>query len=128
AVPAEPPRPGGGGQRAPPAAPDEPADERQSALDQEAHGDGGGVPAARRQSAKQRVRRFLLVEVEGLRVELTGEGLDLLRVDDTGRAREPPSDGEAVEIEAALSPEFLWFRHRHLPGSSHLHYDSDKPT
>jgi hypothetical protein len=42
--------------------------------------------------------------VEGLRIELAGERLDLRRVDDVGRAREPPSDGEVLEIEAALPP------------------------
>jgi hypothetical protein len=62
------------------------------------------VPAARRQSGKQRALRLLLVEVEGLRIELAGERLDLRRVDDVGRAREPPSDGEVLEIEAALPP------------------------
>jgi hypothetical protein len=42
--------------------------------------------------------------VEGLRIELAGERLDLGRVDDMGRAREPPPDGEVLEIEAAFSP------------------------
>src|SRR4029453_866998 len=95
--------------------PDDAADERQSALNQEAHGDRGGVPAAGRQSRKQRALRPLVVEVEGLRIELAGERLDLGRVDDMGRAREPLPDGEVLEIEAAFSPQFLWFRHRYLP-------------
>src|SRR5262249_52130254 len=103
------------GQLTSPPAPMMPPGERQSALNQEAHGDGGGVAAARRQSGKQRALRLLLVEVEGLRIELTGERLDLRRVDDMGRAGEPPSDGEVLEIEAALPPEFLWLRHPCLP-------------
>src|SRR5262249_57815047 len=28
--------------------------------------------------------------------------------------REPPPDGEVLQIEAAFSPQFLWFRHRYL--------------
>src|SRR5262249_6298927 len=91
--------------------------ERQSALNQEAHGDRGGVPAAGRQSRKQRALRPLVVEVEGLWIKLASERLDLRRVDDMGRAREPPPDGEVLEIEAAFSPQFLWFRHRYLPRS-----------
>src|SRR5262249_28490932 len=121
------PRPGGPGPTDLAARPNDAAGERQSALNQEAHGDRGGVPAARRQSRKQRALRPLVVEVEGLRIELAGERLDLGRVDDMGRAREPPPDGEVLEIEAAFSPQFLWFRHRYLPRSSHLHNDSDCP-
>src|SRR5262249_49611911 len=119
------PRRGGLGRVHPAPRPDDAAGERQSALTQEAHGDRGGVPAAGRQSRKQRALGPLVVEVEGLRIELAGERLDLRRVDDMGRAREPPPDGEVLEIEAAFSPQFLWFRHRYLPRSSHLHNDSD---
>src|SRR5262249_61767452 len=97
------------------ARPDDAAGERQSALDQEADGDRGGVPAARRQSGKQCALRRLLVEVEGLRIELAGERLDLRRVDAVGRAREPPSDGEILEIEATLSRDFMGLGHRYLP-------------
>src|SRR5262249_27766314 len=103
------------------------AGERQSALNQEAHGDSGGVPAARRQSGKQRALRLLLIEVEGLRIELTGERLDLRRVDDMGRAGEPPSDGEVLEVEAALSRGFIGLGRPFLPPCSHLHDASDYP-
>src|SRR5262249_40469241 len=109
------PRPSGPGPTDLAARPDDAAGERQSALNQQAHGDRGGVPAARRQSGKQRALRLLVIEVEGLRIELTGERLDLRRVDDMGRAGETPSDGEVLEIKAILTPEFMWFRHRDLP-------------
>src|SRR5262249_18330919 len=121
------PRPGGLGPVDLAARPDDAPGKRQSALNQEAHGDRGGVPAARRQSREQRALRPLVIEVEGLRIELPGERLDLRRVDDMGRARESPSDGEVLEIEAAFSPQFLWFRHRYLLRPSHLHNDSDWP-
>jgi hypothetical protein len=39
------------------------------------------VPAARRQARKQATLRRLLIEVEGLRVVLSGERLDLRRVE-----------------------------------------------
>src|SRR5262249_32288457 len=77
--------------------------------------DRGGVQATRRQPGKQRALRRLLIEVEGLRIELTGERLDLRRVDDMGRAGEPPSDGEVLEVEAILPLDFKRFGHRDLP-------------
>jgi hypothetical protein len=63
--------------------------------------------------------------VEGLRVELAGERLDLRRVDDVGRAAKTPSDGEVLEEEAILPFDFKRFGHRYLPAlDSHLHDDS----
>ena len=44
------------------------------------HGNGGGVPAARRQSQKERVPGAVLVQMKDLRVELPGECLDLFGV------------------------------------------------
>src|SRR5262249_8675256 len=73
-----------------------------------------------------RALRLLVIEVEGLRIELTGERLDLRRVDDMGRAREPPSDGEVLEKEATLSRDFRGLGHAYLPRlESNLHHDSD---
>src|SRR5712664_3843566 len=48
------------------------------ALDQEPHGDRGGVPTAGCQSAEERVARRRLIEMEGLWIEGGGKGLDLL--------------------------------------------------
>src|SRR5829696_6873442 len=51
------------------------------ASDQEPHCHGCGVPAASRQSAEHRLLRGLLVEMEGMRIEVGGEPLDLFLVD-----------------------------------------------
>jgi hypothetical protein len=51
------------------------------ALDQEPHADRGGVPTAGGQSAEEGVARGLLVEMEGPRIEVGGDGLDPLCVD-----------------------------------------------
>src|SRR6185295_9265606 len=48
------------------------------------HGERRGVPAARRKAAEERLLRGFVVEVEGLRVELRGEGLDVLGRDGDG--------------------------------------------
>src|SRR5213593_4484164 len=50
-------------------------------LDQQPHGDRAGVPPAGGQPAEDRVARGVLVEMERLRVELRGKGLDSLLVD-----------------------------------------------
>src|SRR5262249_34966319 len=106
--------------------PDDAAGERQSALDQQAHGNRGRVPAARRQSGKQRAPRRLVIEVERLRIELAGERLDLRRIDDMGGAGETPSDREVLEIETTLSRDFMGLGHAYLPRlDSNLHDDSD---
>jgi hypothetical protein len=83
------------------------------------------MPAACGQSGKQRALRRLVIEVEGLRIELAGEGLDLRRVDDVGRAAKTPSDGEVLQVEAILPRDFNRFGHRYLPAlDSYLHNDS----
>ena len=58
----------------------EPAGERRAAFDHELHGDRRRVPAAGGEAAEHRVFRRRLVEMEGLRIELPGEGLDLRRI------------------------------------------------
>src|SRR5262245_4080206 len=51
------------------------------ALDEQAHGERRGVPAARREPAENRAARRLLIEMERLGVEFSGETLDLLLLD-----------------------------------------------
>src|SRR6185312_3752490 len=46
------------------------------AVDLKPHGDGGGVPAAGRQAAKETVLRRFRVGVEGLRIIIARESLD----------------------------------------------------
>src|SRR5437660_8242853 len=60
---------------------DDPPGGLQIAFDQQPHGDRGGVPTARSQSAEARVARNRLGEMERLRIELGGEGFDPLRVE-----------------------------------------------
>jgi hypothetical protein len=60
---------------------DAPSDGR-ATLNKQPRGDHGRVPAAGGEAAKQRLGGCLLVEVEGLRVELAREPLDLVRVHD----------------------------------------------
>jgi len=84
------------------------------------------VPAARRQSGKQRALRRLLIEVEGLGIELAGERLDLRRVDDVPCAAKTPSDGEVLEVEAILPSISSSSGTRTSPAlDSYLHNDSD---
>jgi hypothetical protein len=53
--------------------------------------------------------------MEGLRIELARERLDLGRVDDMGGAGKTPSDGEVLEVEATLSRDFMGLWDRYLP-------------
>jgi hypothetical protein len=85
------------------ASPDDTAGERQAALDQEAHGNRSRVPTACRQARKQCVLGRLVVEVEGLRIELTGKSFDLLLINDMGSAGEAPPDVEIIEIDPILT-------------------------
>src|ERR1700730_12766181 len=84
------------------ASPDDTAGERQAALDQEARGDRSRVPTACCQARKQCVLGRLVVEVEGLRIELTGKSFDLLLIDDMGFARKALPDLEIIEIEPVV--------------------------
>jgi len=72
--------------------PDDTAGDRQTALDQKAHGDRGSVPTACRQARKQGVLGSLVIKVEGLRIELTGKCFDLLLINDVGCACEALPD------------------------------------
>ena len=69
--------------------------------------DRSRVPTACRQARKQCVLGRLVVEVEGLRIELTGESFDLLLINDMGSARKALTDVEIVEIEPIVVAEFL---------------------
>ena len=55
---------------------DDTACERQSAFNQELHRDRDGVPSARGETLEEGPGRGRLVEVKGLRIELSGEGFD----------------------------------------------------
>jgi hypothetical protein len=61
------------------------------AFHQEPHGHRRGVPAARGQAAEDAASRRRVVQVEGLRVELAGEGGDVVRAH-----REPPGGAVAL--------------------------------
>src|SRR5262245_47180350 len=88
------------------AEPDEPACDRH-ALDNEPHCYGGGVPTARDQSLERRSLRKLRIEVKWLRIELSREGLDLLRIDSVRAAREALANLKVVEIEQCLPAALL---------------------
>src|SRR5262249_54270425 len=60
---------------------DDAADRLELALDQEPHRERGGVPAARGEALEDRGARGRFVQMERLRIELCGEGLDLLYID-----------------------------------------------
>src|SRR5215831_15002878 len=80
------------------ARPDDAAGDRQPAVIEQAHGDRRRVPAAGGKPLKEGMP-CRLVEVEGLRIELAGKGLDLVRVQRMGPAGEFLTDPEIVEIE-----------------------------
>src|SRR4029077_14282254 len=48
-----------------------------------------------------------VIEVEGLRIELTGKFFDLLLINDVGSARKALPDVEVIEIEPIVDAEFL---------------------
>src|SRR6266851_6931336 len=95
------------------------------ALDQESHGDRGGMPTAGCQSVEERVTRGLFVEMEGLRIKGSSEGLELLRVDPQPPRAEPLPHGKVFEIALShghFSPLYTngaWPRpaHRAKPGA-----------
>ena len=82
-----------------PAAADYASREGRGLADEQFHGDGRDMPAARRQAAEKRVLRRLFVEMEGLRIELFRESLDLLGFDAMGTGGEAPPGRDVVEIE-----------------------------
>jgi hypothetical protein len=75
----------------------------QVAVDQEAHGEGRGVPAARGQALEERGPGRVVIEVERLRVERGGEGLDRFRVHPEPWRPILLSDHEVLEIQACHS-------------------------
>src|SRR5262249_51659829 len=68
------------------------------ALHQQPHRQGGGMPAARRETAENRVLRCLLVEMEGLRIELGGEVFDPLCIDAQSSGGECLAYSEVFEV------------------------------
>src|SRR5712691_13318565 len=115
---------------------DEAASGREIALDQESHGDRGGVPTAGCQSVEERVTRGLFVKMEGLRIEGSSEGLDLLRVDPQPPGVEPLPHGKVFEIALShglFSPLYTndaWPRpaHQATPGAARSPLQERKPT
>src|SRR5438270_12083672 len=81
---------------------DDAAGGAEAALDEKTHGKRGGMPSARRQAAEERVAGSGFVEMERLRIELGGEGLD----------------------RGCVQPKR--FRHELLSGSEFLEPDHDR--
>src|SRR6266446_5073411 len=97
---------------------------REIALDQEPHGDRGGVPPAGGQSAEDGVTRRCLIEMEGLWIEGGGKSGDLLRIDPQPPGAERLPHGKIFEIalsHGSVSPLYTrrgaatsqWDRTRH---------------
>ena len=78
---------------------DESAGDGEATIDEEAHGDGGCVPAAGDLFAKKGCLRGLGIEVKGLRVELLSEGADLVEFHAVGSALETLADVEVFEVK-----------------------------
>src|SRR5262245_11015059 len=88
---------------------DNAASRREIALDQQPHGDRSSVPPTGGQSAKYGVACRRLVEVEGLRIECSGKGLDLLCVDPQPPGAERLPHGKIFKIvlsHGSLSPVY----------------------
>src|SRR5580658_2843200 len=83
------------------AAADDPAGRAEGALDTEPHRHRRGVPAACGEAVEQALARRILVEMEGLRVELRGEGLDLGCIDPARFGAELLADRKILEISHA---------------------------
>src|SRR5262249_45799619 len=81
---------------------DDTVGKRQTALDQKAHGDRRGMPAARHQAREQRVLGGVRIKMEGLRIELAGERCDLRGIDAMGSADEALSGFEIFEVKLAV--------------------------
>jgi hypothetical protein len=60
------------------------------------------MPAASRETGKERPGRGILVEMKGLRIELSREPFDLFGIEVVRRAREGLADMQIVEKEMAL--------------------------
>ena len=99
-------------------APIEPPANLDLAIDDQPHREGGRVPAAGDQAAEEGRRGRRLVEVEGLRVELGGERLDLVRIDRDGPAPECLAHGEVFQIAFLGHVSFLRNGGEHPPAES----------
>src|SRR5262249_32999592 len=82
-----------------------------AALGHQPHGDGGRMPAARRQAGEERILRGLFIEMEGLRIELAGERLNLPDIQFIRGVGEARADVEIVEIEPVARVALRCIRH-----------------
>jgi len=78
---------------------DEAAGEWRTTLDIQTHRDRGGVPTARRQALEERALSGMLVRVEGLRIKLNRECLDLRFVKPMRSAGKALSDMKIVKMQ-----------------------------
>src|SRR5262245_6169663 len=69
------------------------------------------MPAACRQAGEQRALGGIFILMEGLRIELRGEGFDLSYVDDMRSAGEALADMQIVEIEPPVCGSRVGFGH-----------------
>jgi hypothetical protein len=78
---------------------DEAAGEWRATLDIQTHRDRGGMPTARRQALEERALGGLIVRVNGLRIKLSRECLDLRFVKPVRPAGKALSDMKIVKIQ-----------------------------
>ena len=81
--------------------------QRNTAVHQKTHGDGRRVPAASDESLEESRFGKLSIKMEGLGIELRGEGFDLCLVECVRAGHELLADGEIIEIENVLHAPFL---------------------
>lgn len=84
-----------------------------TACHQEAHGDGGRVPAAGGKPTEQRRLGGFVVQVKRLRIVLPGEVLDLLGCEDVALAHESLAHGKIIEVVEVFALH-LFSSHPHL--------------
>jgi hypothetical protein len=75
------------------------------AFDQERHGDCGGMPSAGNQAVKEGVARGILIQMEGLGVELARERLDLLAIKPVLATPKALAGREIFKIERNHAPD-----------------------
>jgi DNA-binding MarR family transcriptional regulator len=78
--------------------PDDAARWLELAVIEEAHGEGGGVPAARGEAAQDGMRRSFLVEMERLGIKFGGEGFYPCGIDPQAAGAESLAWGQILEI------------------------------
>src|SRR6476660_4657248 len=88
------------------AQPDDAAGGFELTLDQEPHGHGSGVPAARCESAKNGPARRLVVEMKRLRIELFGEVNRSRRLD--AQPGRPVGLPDREDFEMVHGHEAIW--------------------